>query len=66
MLNNERIIFKNQEQKINRLVSLNEAYRKQLLKYEDIFNNLESQIHNLKEIQRNCLLKEEIYQNEKL
>ena len=66
MLNNERIIFKNQENKINELVLLNEAYQKTLTKYENIFNNLESQIHNLKVIKRNCLLKEEEYQNEKL
>ena len=66
MLNNERIIFKNQENKINDLVLLNEAYQKTLTKYENIFNNLESQIHNLKVIKRNCLLKEEEYQNEKL
>ena len=66
MLNNERIIFKNQKNKINELVLLNEAYQKTLTKYENIFNNLESQIHNLKVIKRNCLLKEEEYQNEKL
>ena len=66
MFSNERIIFKNQENRINELVLMNEAYQKQLTKYETIFNNLESQIHNLKIIQRNCILKEETYQNEKL
>ena len=66
MLSNEKIIFKNLNHRINDLVLLNEAYQKQLAKYEDIFNNLESQIHNLKVIRQNCNLKEEIYQNEKL
>ena len=66
MLSNEKIIFKNLNHRINDLVLLNEAYQKQLAKYEDIFNNLESQIHNLKVIRQNCNLKEEVYQNEKL
>ena len=66
MLSNEKIIFKNLNHRINDLILLNEAYQKQLAKYEDIFNNLESQIHNLKVIRQNCNLKEEIYQNEKL
>ena len=66
MLSNEKIIFKNLNHRINDLVLLNEAYQKQLAKYEDIFNNLESQIHNLKVIRQNCNLKEEIYQSEKL
>ena len=66
MLSNEKIIFNNLNHRINDLVLLNEAYQKQLAKYEDIFNNLESQIHNLKVIRQNCNLKEEIYQNEKL
>ena len=66
MLSNEKIIFKNLNHRINDLGLLNEAYPKQLAKYDDIFNNLESQIHNLKVIRQNCNLKEEIYQNEKL
>ena len=66
MLNNDRITFQKQENKINELLALNDAYQKQLIKYENIFNNLESQIESLKRIKQNCLLKEEIYQNEKL
>ena len=65
-MSNERIIFKNQNDRINELIILNNAYQKKLAKYEDIFNNLESQIESLKRIKQNCLLKEEIYQNEKL
>ena len=65
-MSNERIIFKNQNDRINELIILNNAYQKKLEKYEDIFNNLESQIESLKRIKQNCLLKEEIYQNEKL
>ena len=65
-MSNERIIFKNQNERINELIILNNAYQKKLAKYEDIFNNLESQIESLKRIKQNCLLKEEIYQNEKL
>ena len=37
---------------------------KKLIKYENIFNDLESQINSLKSIKRDCLLKEEIYQKE--
>ena len=66
MLNNDRITFQKQENKINELLALNDAYQKQLIKYENIFNNLESQIHNLKSIKRDCELKEEIYQKEKI
>ena len=65
-MSNERIILKNQNDRINELIILNNAYQKKLAKYEDIFNNLESQIESLKRIKQNCLLKEEIYQNEKL
>ena len=65
-MSNERIIFKNQNDRINELIILNNAYQKKLAKYEDIFNNLESQMDSLKRIKQNCLLKEEIYQNEKL
>ena len=65
-MSNEKIIFKNQNERINELIILNNAYQKKLAKYEDIFNNLESQIESLKRIKQNCLLKEEIYQNEKL
>ena len=65
-MSNERIIFKNQNDRINELIILNNAYQKKLAKYEDVFNNLESQIESLKRIKQNCLLKEEIYQNEKL
>ena len=65
-MSNERIIFKNQNDRINELIILNNAYQKKLAKYEDIFNNLESQIESLKRIKQNCLLKEEIYQKEKL
>ena len=65
-MSNERIIFKNQNDRINELIILNNAYLKKFAKYEDIFNNLESQIESLKRIKQNCLLKEEIYQNEKL
>ena len=65
-MSNERIIFKNKNDRINELIILNNAYQKKLAKYEDIFNNLESQIESLKRIKQNCLLKEEIYQNEKL
>ena len=66
MLSNEKVIFKNQNNKINELLLLKETYEKQLSDYQDIFNNLESQIHNLKKIRQNCLFKEETYQNEKL
>ena len=66
MLTNEKIIFKNQNIRINELEVLNNAYKNQLEKYESIFNNLLSQIEHLKSIRQNCLLKEEIYQNEKL
>ena len=65
MLNNDRITFQKQENKINELLALNDAYQKQLIKYENIFNNLESQIHNLKSIKRDCELKEEIYHHRK-
>ena len=66
MLTNEKIIFKNQNIRINELEVLNNAYKNQIQKYESIFNNLLSQIEHLKSIRQNCLLKEEIYQNEKL
>ena len=66
MLNNDRITFQKQENKINELLALNDAYQKQLITYENIFNNLESQINSLKSIKRDCLLKEEIYQKEKI
>ena len=65
-MSNEKIIFKNQNERINELIILNNAYQKKLAKYEDILNNLESQIKSLKTIKQDCLLKEEIYKNEKL
>ena len=64
MLSNERAIFQNQNNKINELLILNEAYKNKISQYENIFNNLESQIHHLKVIRQNSILKEEIYQNE--
>ena len=66
MLNNDRISFEKQEHKIRELLAVNAAYQKKLIKYENIFNDLESQINSLKSIKRDCLLKEEIYQKEKI
>ena len=65
-MSNEEIIFKNQSNRINELIILTNTLQKKLRKYEDIFNNLESQIESLKTIKQNCLFKEETYQNEKL
>ena len=65
-MSNEGIIFKNQSNRINELIILTNTLQKKLRKYEDIFNNLESQIESLKTIKQNCLFKEETYQNEKL
>ena len=66
MLNNDRISFEKQEHKIRELLAVNAAYQKKLIKYENIFNDLESKINSLKSIKRDCLLKEEIYQKEKI
>ena len=54
------------EYKIKELSYLNELYKTKISNLENTFNNLESQIQNLKLIKQNYLSREEIYENEKL